>query len=110
VWLRPDPKRVISKPFLPGGDLFPDGRSRVERILARILELPEEVVPVTLSDVYERFASRHFDFTSAIEQQFSAVARHVPEPEHLSLERRRLIGAYFTSEYAIDAAAPVFHL
>ncbi|HKY39851.1 MAG TPA: glycoside hydrolase family 130 protein [Polyangiaceae bacterium] len=103
--LLPDPKRVISKPFLPGGNLFPDGRHRVERILARVLGLPEETVEATLSDVYERFASRHLDFTDLLERQFRYVARHVPDPQALSEQRRRLLGAYFTHEYSIDAAA-----
>jgi predicted GH43/DUF377 family glycosyl hydrolase len=103
--LLPDPKRVISKPFLPGGNLFPDGRSRVERILERVLELPEEAVETSLSDVYERFASRHLDFWAMLERQFLAVSRQVPDPEALSESRRRLLGAYFTQEYSIDAAA-----
>lgn len=103
--LRPDSKRIISKPFLPGGNLFPDGRSRIERILGRVLELPEETVAATLSDVHERFASRHLDFTAVLERQFRALAVHVPEHQALSEERRHLIGAYFTHEYSVDAAA-----
>jgi predicted GH43/DUF377 family glycosyl hydrolase len=101
--LLPEPKRVISKPFFPGGYL--EGRSRVERVLTRVLELPEETVSTTLSDVYERFASRHLDFTALLERQFQAVARHIPDPQAISEQRRHLIGAYFTHEYSIDAAA-----
>jgi predicted GH43/DUF377 family glycosyl hydrolase len=103
--LLPDPKRVISKPFLPGGNVFPDGRSRVERIIARVLELPEETVHITLADVYERFDSRHLDFTAILERQFLAVAGQVPDSKTLSEQRRRLLGAYFTHEYSVDAAA-----
>jgi predicted GH43/DUF377 family glycosyl hydrolase len=99
----PEPRRVISKPFLPGGEL--DGVSRVERILARVLALPEETARATCADVYEQFAARHVDFTSVLEQNFAAVSRHVPNPDELSEERRRLVGAYFTHEYAVDAAA-----
>lgn len=103
--LRPDARRVISKPFLPGGALFPDGRSRIERIIGRVLELPEETVEATLAGVYERFASRHLDFTAVLERQFRAIAAHLPAPHALSESRRQLLGAYFTHEYAIDAAA-----
>lgn len=103
--LLPDAKRVISKPFLPGGNLFPDGRSRVERILGRVLELPEETVDATLSEVHEQFASRHLDFWSMLDRQFLAVSRHLPDPGALSESRRRLLGAYFTQEYSVDAAA-----
>ena len=99
----PDPKRVISKPFLPGGQV--DGQNRIERILERVLLLSEEAVLATLAETYERFAARHVDFTSVIEHHFSLVARRLPQPEQLSVERRRLIGAYFTHEYSLDAAA-----
>ena len=88
VRLLPEPKRVISKPFLPGGSL--DGRTRVECILSRVLELSEEMVAETLADVYERFASRHLDFTAVLERQFQDVASYFPDPQALSRERRRL--------------------
>src|SRR6187402_751494 len=103
--LLPEPRRVIAKPFLPGGDLSADGRTRVERILARVLTLSQEVAVTTLAEVCERFASRHLEFISVLERQFAAVQRHVPHHEELSVERKRLIGAYFTHEFAVDAAA-----
>jgi predicted GH43/DUF377 family glycosyl hydrolase len=55
--------------------------------------------------VYERFAPRHLDFTAVLERQFQAIAGQVPEPAGLSEPRRRLLGAYFTHEYSVDAAA-----
>jgi predicted GH43/DUF377 family glycosyl hydrolase len=103
--LLPDARRVISRPFLPGGDLFPDGRNRIQRIIARVLALPESTVLAELEQTYDRFASRHVDFTAVLEQNLSAVLRYLDEPSALSVERRRLLGAYFTQEYAIDAAA-----
>ncbi|MDF3067958.1 MAG: hypothetical protein K0R38_3559, partial [Polyangiaceae bacterium] len=103
--LLPDPRRVISRPFLPGGEPFPDGRSRVQRILARVLELPEDTVVSELRATYERFSGRHADLSSVLEQHFTSVARYVDDPQALSSERRCLVGAYFTQEYAIDAAA-----
>jgi predicted GH43/DUF377 family glycosyl hydrolase len=96
---------VLAKPFLPGGEPFPDGRSRVERILARVLELSEEATREALADIELRFATRHVDFASVLERGFSSVARLVPNGYDLSEERRRLIGAYFTQEFAVDAAA-----
>ena len=96
--LLPDAKRVISKPFLPGGDLFPDGRNRVQRILGRVLELPEETVEASLSDVHERFASRHLDFWAMLDRQFLAVSRQVPEPAALSLLAVRDVTAPVPSE------------
>ncbi|HYQ18293.1 MAG TPA: hypothetical protein VEQ58_21105, partial [Polyangiaceae bacterium] len=103
--LLPDARRVISKPFLPGGELFPDGRSRIQRILGRILALSEPSVTAALAETYERFSSRHVDLTQVLEQHFNLVARYIDGSTELSTERKRLIGAYFTHEYAIDAAA-----
>lgn len=105
VRVLPEPRRVISKPFLPGGQVFPDGRNRIERILGRISTLTDEAVAGALSEVYERFADRHVDFTSVIEQHFALVRRYLPESEDLSPQRRQLIGSYFTHEYSIESAA-----
>jgi predicted GH43/DUF377 family glycosyl hydrolase len=104
VCLLPDARRVISRPFTPGGD-FPDGRHRIEHILERVLRLPEPSVVAMLSETWARFGSRHVDLGAALEQNFLAVARYIENPHELSNERRQLIGAYFTHEYSIDAAA-----
>lgn len=105
IRLRPDPRRVITKPFVPGGEPAEDGTTRIERILARILAMPDEVVAATLSAAYETFRSRHLNFTVILEQGFANVAHHVRHPDELSAERRRLIGAYFTHEYSVEGAA-----
>ena len=105
VRLLPDPRRVITKPFIPGGDVSPDGRTRVQRILGRILAMPDDAAAEMLADTYERFSARHVDLTLVLEDHFNHVARFIDDPKALSVERRRLIGAYFTHEYSMDAAA-----
>ena len=101
--LRPDPRRVISRAFLPGG-VFEDGRHRVQRIVERVLQLPEADVALALAETRQRFASRHVDLEGVLERHFGLVAHHVQSGE-LSRERQLLIGAYFTHEYSVDAAA-----
>mgnify|MGYP001819314951 FL=1 len=104
--LVPDPTRVITKPFTPGSEHSADGRSRVERILSRILALSESEVRTTLSTTQARFSARHVDLRSVFETNFAAVAaRHVDRSDELSAERKLLIGAYFTHEYSIESAA-----
>lgn len=105
VRLLPDPRRVITKPFIPGGDVYPDGRTRVQRILGRILAMADDAAAEMLADTYARFSSRHVDLTAVLEDHFNHVARFIDDPKALSVERRRLIGAYFTHEYSMDAAA-----
>lgn len=105
VRFEPDPRRVIVKPFVPGGEVSPDGRSHAERIVARVSSMPEAVCVSTLRDVLRRYDSRHADLRSAFEANFARVAHHAAGSGELSNERRLLIGAYFTHEYSIEAAA-----
>jgi hypothetical protein len=101
----PDPTRVIAKPFSPGDDVTVAGGTRTERILERILALTESEVGRTLRATEDRFTERHMDLRAIFEENFASVARHVRQAGDLSLERRLLIGAYFTHEYSVESAA-----
>ena len=101
----PDPTRVIAKSFAPGGVPSNDGRTQKQRVLARILELPESEVQKAIGTTRARFAGRHRDLPAVLEENLWAVAGTVPQLETLSEDRRQLIGAYFTHEYSIEAAA-----
>ena len=105
VRLRPEQDRVVAKPFHPGEQAFPDGQSRAKVIIERILAMPESDVVATLQSTERRFADRHRHFGSVLDGNFTAVALHIDNAEELSPERRRLIGAYFTHEYSMEAAA-----
>ncbi|MDH3426208.1 MAG: glycosidase, partial [Acidimicrobiia bacterium] len=101
----PDPHRVIAKPYLPGAEVFPDGHSRIELVIDRILAMPESEVAATLAATQQRFSDRHIDLNAILEGNFALVAADIDNPNDLSPDRRLLIGAYFTHEYAIEAAA-----
>lgn len=88
---------------MPGGEV--DGRPRVQRILDRVLALPEAAVADALRETDARFSGRHVDLASVLDRRFADLAHYLPSTEELSQDRRRLIGAYFTHEYSIDAAA-----
>jgi predicted GH43/DUF377 family glycosyl hydrolase len=105
VHFLPDSHRVIAKPYLPGEQVFPDGQSRIQLVIDRILAMPEKEVVSTLAATQQQFAARHIDLNSIFERNFEVVADHVDDPDSLSPERRLLIGAYFTHEYSIEAAA-----
>ncbi len=107
VRFAPDRHRVITKPFLPGEHIFPDGQSRAELVIKRILAMPEAEVGSTLGATQEQFAHRHKGLTATLQQNFGIVAHHIDNPGGLSEERRCLIGAYFTHEYSIEAAGLV---
>jgi predicted GH43/DUF377 family glycosyl hydrolase len=103
--LLPDPVRVITKPFLPGEHVFPNGQSRAEMIIGRVLDLAESEVADILAATHRAFVSRHDSMTEVFHRSFQHVVEHIDFPEDLSLDRRMLIGAYFTHEYSIEAAA-----
>jgi predicted GH43/DUF377 family glycosyl hydrolase len=100
VVLRPDCRRVIVRPFLPDEQVFPDGG-----LLDRILRLPEDEVVSTLAIAYAKFGDRHLDLEAVLESHFQFVARETDELPKLSRDRRLLIGAYYTGEFSIEAAA-----
>ena len=105
VRFAPDTRRVITKTFLPGERIFPDGHSRAAVVIRRILAMPEAEVVSTLAATMDRFTHRHRDLATILERNFDVVAHHIDDSGSLSPDRRHLIGAYFTHEYSIEAAA-----
>ncbi len=101
----PDSRRVLAKPFLPGEETLLPGQSRAALLMERILLIPEAEVAALNASIMQRFAGRHRQFRELLGRQFDAVAVHVGDPAAVSAERRLLIGAYFTHEYAVEAAA-----
>jgi predicted GH43/DUF377 family glycosyl hydrolase len=105
VRLLPDAGRVLAKPFLPGSENLPDGGSRIDAIVRRVLAMPEAEVSTTLADAREAFAGRHGDLEQVLETHYGTVAEVVAIPDDASRSRRLLIGAYFTHEFSVEAAA-----
>jgi predicted GH43/DUF377 family glycosyl hydrolase len=104
VRIRPDPHRVIVKPWIPGEPSPTAEPSRRELFLRRILAIPEQNVAGLLAQVRERFNHRHPDL-DAVLRRHCAAALDGSDLGSLSDERRLLIGAYHTHEYSIEAAA-----
>jgi len=103
--LRPDPSRVISKLFLPGQEILARGVSRADAVIQRVLAMTDEEVSVTLAATVRRFSDRHADLRGVFAEHFVLVAHRLPAMATASAERRDLIGAYFTQEYSVEAAA-----
>jgi predicted GH43/DUF377 family glycosyl hydrolase len=103
--LLPDGRRVITKPFLPGEEIFSSGKSRVKVTLERIIGLSDAEATPLLAGLLEDFGSRHRDYKTVLEKSFERVAHHLDDEQNPSAERRLLIGAHFTHEFSIEAAA-----
>jgi predicted GH43/DUF377 family glycosyl hydrolase len=100
-----DARRVLAKPYLPGEEAILPGESRAHLLMSRVLAIPEDDVRALNADMDRRFARRHHDLEGIWERHFEAVAHYVPTDVEVSVERRHLIGAYFTHEYSVEAAA-----
>ena len=103
--LLPDARRVIANPYLPGQEIVPGGDSRAGLLMQRILAMPEAQVATVLAGLVADFSSRHKGLEEVLQRHFDLVAHHLGPANHLSRERRLLIGAYFTHEYSVEAAA-----
>ena len=104
VELHADPNRVITRLFLPGEEAR-DGRSRVGSTVSRVLGLAEDEVEDLVAELRADFATRHADYEGLLTRHAALVASHLPDGGTWSASRLLLIGAAFTSEFAIEGAA-----
>jgi predicted GH43/DUF377 family glycosyl hydrolase len=106
--LRPDPARVVVRPFKPATeprDFNPTDKSRANHIVDRVLALDSATVAAQLADVLDHFLGRHRNLLEIFEaralEMEEALAGHTP----FTQDQRRLVGAYFLHEYSFEAAA-----
>ena len=103
--LAADPSRVITRLFVPGQEGFEHQDSRAGAVLRRILALDEDEVRSSLDDVVARFDARHRDLAGTFRRHARELADRLDPDRELSQARILLLGATFTSEYAIEGAA-----
>lgn len=97
--LSPESSRVIIRPFIPA-ELH-----RIVTIIGRALALTESEVTRELAELRAEFDTRHFDIEAVLLNHFQKVRPHVFTERRLSRNRRLLIGALFSGEYALESAA-----
>jgi len=108
LYLRPDPARVIVRPFKPATeprDLNPTDKSRANHIVDRVLALSSGDVAAQLADVLENFQGRHRNLLAQFEARAGEMEDAFADHAGFSLVQRQLIGAYFLHEYSFEAAA-----
>lgn len=102
--LRPDPSRVVSSLFLPGQEAATSGESRSPGVLGRVLALSEDEVDTELRVLTAAFDHRHRDIAATWDAHANLVQHRLVGAGPMSPGRRRLVGASFTQEYAIEGA------
>lgn len=99
----PNPKRIIARFFFPGPD------SRVQSIIQRIQDMPDQAAQLVLNHSLRDFSARHRNISRIYQKHFDK-ARDIMAGRNGDLNalpdhKKMLIGAYFTNEYSIESAA-----
>ena len=108
LYLRPDPARVIVRPFKPATeprDLNPTDKTRANHIVDRVLALDPEAAASQLADVLENFQGRHRNLLETFEARADEMEEAFAAHGSFSKVQRQLIGAYFLNEYSFEASA-----
>lgn len=90
--------RVITRPHIPE-------MPRIQAIIRRVMDLTEERAGEVLHYVNQNFIERHKNIDEIFMENFEKIAPYCPPDLILTHARKRLLGAYFTMEYAIESAA-----
>lgn len=86
--------------------LFLPGEHRVSNIIKRLTILTEDEVEASLEKVMKEFAIRHRNIGETFIDHFNRINNQYKDDLlHFSERKRLLLGAFFTKEYSIQAAA-----
>ncbi len=108
ILLHPDPSRVVIRPFIPAeSGPTPDGghAARAQRIADHVLALSHSDRQAELVRVTESLTERHHDIARVLMRRFHDVNGVLIDRCAPCDAQMLLIGAYFSEEYAFEAAA-----
>jgi predicted GH43/DUF377 family glycosyl hydrolase len=99
IILRPDPSRVLLRPFSPG-DL-----ARLQRIASRIMAIPKNDLGPLLAAIEAQFSPRHANIRDIFSKRFEQVRLLLSLDGEIAEQRQLLIGSYLLSEFSVESAA-----
>jgi predicted GH43/DUF377 family glycosyl hydrolase len=108
VLLQPDPKRVVIRPFTPAdddADVAASGSTRAQRIADRVLTLDAAEIAEELHGIVTKMSEHHRDVEEVLLRRFHEINGLSIAAAAVSPDQAHLIGAYFSEEYAFEAAA-----
>ena len=106
--LRPNPARVVLRPFKPATEpreLNRTDRRRANHIVDRVLALDPETASRQLAEVLENFQDRHRNLLASFDARAKDMEDVFATHAAFSRTQRLLVGAYFLHEYSFEAAA-----
>ncbi len=108
ILLRPDPARLVIRPFVPAETPATDnaaGGSRAQHIADRVMALDCTSLDDELKRVFESLDGRYRDIAHILLRRYDEVAGLLIAGHAVDEARALLIGACFSEEYAFEAAA-----
>jgi predicted GH43/DUF377 family glycosyl hydrolase len=108
LYLRPDPARVVVRPFKPATeprDLNPTDKTRANHIVDRVMALAPDIAASQLAEVLENFEGRHRNLLETFETRADEMEDAFAFHTAFTPIQRQLIGAYFLHEYSFEASA-----
>jgi predicted GH43/DUF377 family glycosyl hydrolase len=106
--LRPDPARVVVRPYKPATeprDFNLIDKTRANHIVSRVLGLEAEAAGKQLAEVLENFEGRHKNLLEIFEARAAEMEDAFEPHAVLNKTQRCLIGAYFLHEYSFESSA-----
>jgi predicted GH43/DUF377 family glycosyl hydrolase len=95
---------VIARLFLPGEEVS-STHSRAPEIVERVMAIPQATIERMAARLGIEFDSRHPDTTALFVAAAAAVGSRVESATTITEARRIVLGASFTSEFAVEGAA-----
>jgi predicted GH43/DUF377 family glycosyl hydrolase len=108
ILIRPDPARVVIRPFAPADDdpeFASSDRTRAQRIADRVLALEPARVVEELQGIVASLSEHHRNVESVLLRRFHDINGLSIAAASVSDDQAHLIGGYFSEEYAFEAAA-----
>ncbi len=99
VILKPDRTHVLARPFRL------TSTERPVKIFNRVMALPERAVHTLLERIRAEFGDRQLSMDAFLRRRYEETRPVLPAGVTVSEERKLLLGAYFTHEYSLEAAA-----
>ncbi len=100
--IKPDPKRVVARYYMPGGG------GRVKPVAERILHMSSGELNEQLKNILAQYSDRHRSITKILLINFERAlidGNTGLSAAAFSEQQKMVLGAYFTMEYSIEAAA-----
>ena len=97
IVIKPDNKRVFLRPFEMNAQ-------RVNKIVTRILSLSDRGMIKELKTIFKDFSGRHREIKQLYLDRYKQLKKYLTN-DQVNENGKLLIGAYFSNEYSVEAAA-----